>query len=337
MKLFSFLVACLSLLISVNSVSAQNNPRSCACSASVTGPDCNVSQTAAFDLGSQVSVNDVLNAINLQNCAVKDAIPPGIGIVSLNLDEDACNNANFTEQFQNYDLTVSCQLSNEVINANPQNPGNSSSNNSSRTFGNPDPAPIIPLINPIGGSAEDPQGQTNISQIVGNIIKVALGIIGSITLGIFVYGGFLWLTSAGNSEKVSQGSSAMLYAVIGLFIIFGAYAILNTIISGIRSGASGGIGSLQVQNSNSTTTQPQTAAEICKGLNRDACTAAAPDGCTYVVFVLPQTNTPLSECAPNEERDTACRRYLNICKSGNEEDDQALADCAEEYALCARK
>jgi len=94
----------------------------------------------------------------------------------------------------------------------------------------------VELINPIGGSAKDggnKQGVTNVKEVVGKAIQVVLGIVGSITLVAFVYGGFQWLTSAGNSDKVRSGSETLLYATIGLFIIFGAYAILNTILKGI--------------------------------------------------------------------------------------------------------
>lgn len=94
----------------------------------------------------------------------------------------------------------------------------------------------VQLVNPIGGSARDggnKQGTVNINIIIGNAIKVVLGIVGSISLLVFVFGGYQLLTSAGDDSKVRMGSNAMLYATIGLFIIFGAYAILNTILKGI--------------------------------------------------------------------------------------------------------
>lgn len=354
MKVFHSLVIGLSLLVFTGPVLAQNNvdpqvgepaaapseenntPKSCTCSVSVTGNLCNVSESMAFSIGSQVSVGQILDQVSFLDCPAKIGVPPEIAAMSLSLNEETCEQAkSFNASQEGYDVSLECNLSNEQASENGGNGQGQSP--SSRTFGNPDPTPIIPLINPIGGTAEDPQGQTNISQIVGNVIKVALGIIGSITLGIFVYGGFLWLTSAGNSEKVSQGSSAMLYAVIGLFIIFGAYAILNTIISGIRGGASGGIGSLQTQDTKPTENQPQTAAEICKTLKTRAdCRAFASEGCTYVTFLLP-TKVNLEECAPNEERERACMRYFNICKEGLDPDDEFLDDCTIEYEQCTRR
>ena len=98
------------------------------------------------------------------------------------------------------------------------------------------PGSEIQLVNPIGGSAKDggnKQGSINVKIIIGNAIQVLLGIVGSITLVTFVYGGYQWLTSAGNSDKVRSGSETLLYSTIGLFIIFGAYAILNTILKGL--------------------------------------------------------------------------------------------------------
>lgn len=82
-------------------------------------------------------------------------------------------------------------------------------------------------------SLENPLGTTNISEILGSIVKKLLTILGSISLLVLVAGGFLWLTSAGNAEKVKLGTNTMLYAIIGLFIIFSSYAILNTVIGGL--------------------------------------------------------------------------------------------------------
>ena len=83
----------------------------------------------------------------------------------------------------------------------------------------------VPLTNPLE--------TTNVRLLIGDIIKYVLGIMGSLTLCAFVFGGYMWLTSAGNDEKVRTGTNALMYATIGLFIIFGAYAILNTIITGV--------------------------------------------------------------------------------------------------------
>lgn len=94
----------------------------------------------------------------------------------------------------------------------------------------------VELINPIGGTVEKPKGETNLQVVVGKVIKKALGVIGSLTLVVFIYGGFLWLTAAGAEDKVKQGTQAMVWAVIGICIIFGAYVILELVLKGLSGG-----------------------------------------------------------------------------------------------------
>ena len=94
----------------------------------------------------------------------------------------------------------------------------------------------IKLTNPLGGSSASPQGMTTVDVIGGKVIQTTMGVLGSITLLVFIAGGFMWLTSGGNPERVQMGTKTMLYAVIGIFIIFASYAILSIIIKGLTTG-----------------------------------------------------------------------------------------------------
>lgn len=60
-----------------------------------------------------------------------------------------------------------------------------------------------------------------------SVVQFILGISGTVALLMFIYGGFLWVTSAGNSEKVNQGKSAVSNAVIGLVIVFASYTLIT--------------------------------------------------------------------------------------------------------------
>ena len=92
---------------------------------------------------------------------------------------------------------------------------------------------IVKLVNPIGGTSTTPRGIVDPSMILGLTVNYALGLIGSITLAVFVYGGFVWLTSGGNPDRVKAGTRAMTWAIVGLLVVFASYAILNTILEGI--------------------------------------------------------------------------------------------------------
>lgn len=56
-------------------------------------------------------------------------------------------------------------------------------------------------------------------QTFGNIAMLILGITGSVALLMFVYGGFLMITSAGKSEQVSKGKTVLTNSIIGIIII----------------------------------------------------------------------------------------------------------------------
>lgn len=85
----------------------------------------------------------------------------------------------------------------------------------------------------------NPIGTTNFREVISRLIQAILGISGSIALLMFVYGGFLWLISAGEPEKVKKGKEVMKWAVLGLVVIVGAYTIVRAIVSALESGTVG--------------------------------------------------------------------------------------------------
>jgi hypothetical protein len=96
------------------------------------------------------------------------------------------------------------------------------------------------LTNPIANAGQS--GATDIRILFGRILQQALAVIGSITLLVFVIGGAYWLVSAGNADRVKKGTETMVWAVIGLFVVFGAYGILGTVIKGLTGKSLGEAG-----------------------------------------------------------------------------------------------
>ncbi|MCB9798648.1 hypothetical protein H6758_02895 [Candidatus Nomurabacteria bacterium] len=80
-------------------------------------------------------------------------------------------------------------------------------------------------------SLPNPLQEVNINRLIGRIIGQALGLLGSISLAVFVYGGFMFLTSAGNDDKVKKGTNAMLYAAVGVFLVLASYVILREVFT----------------------------------------------------------------------------------------------------------
>ncbi|MFH0951098.1 MAG: pilin [bacterium] len=88
-----------------------------------------------------------------------------------------------------------------------------------------------------GGNAYDsypnPLNTTDFRVIIGRVIRAILVIVGALALMMFVYGGFTWLTSAGNDQRVETGRNTLIWASLGLIIVFSAYVLVKYVLEAI--------------------------------------------------------------------------------------------------------
>ncbi len=112
---------------------------------------------------------------------------------------------------------------------------------------------IMVLPNPLPDFNGNPE--TGIKNFATRLTNVFLGFVGIGALLMFIYGGALYLFSAGNKDRITKGKNVLQYAIIGLAIILGAYIIVNTFLSviGNITGKSSGLNS-----TNSTTKTTET-------------------------------------------------------------------------------
>ncbi len=82
---------------------------------------------------------------------------------------------------------------------------------------------VVSLNNPLG-NVTTPQ------QLIGKVISAVLGVVGSLALLMFIFGGLTWMTAAGNEKKVSQGRDILMWAAIGLIVIFISYAAVRFLL-----------------------------------------------------------------------------------------------------------
>ena len=98
------------------------------------------------------------------------------------------------------------------------------------TTGTADPAGCsVCLTNPLGTDNH------SIPTLLGKIINNVLGVIGSLALVMFIYGGTTWMLSAGNQEQVTKGKNILIWAALGLVIIFTAYALVRFVLTTITA------------------------------------------------------------------------------------------------------
>lgn len=80
------------------------------------------------------------------------------------------------------------------------------------------------------GQPQDPR------TVVMRTISYALGFLGVIFILLIIYAGFLWMTAAGNEEKVEKAKKIISRAAIGLAIVLIALAVTYFVFGVILSG-----------------------------------------------------------------------------------------------------
>ncbi len=75
------------------------------------------------------------------------------------------------------------------------------------------------------GSEVPALGTRTPQAIIGQVINVALGFLAFVAVILILYGGFLWMTAAGNEDRVEQAKKLLTAAIIGLVIILAAWGI----------------------------------------------------------------------------------------------------------------
>ncbi|MCC6639374.1 hypothetical protein IT409_02345 [Candidatus Falkowbacteria bacterium] len=90
-------------------------------------------------------------------------------------------------------------------------------------------AHAVALANPLGQNKVDP------NQIIGNIIKSGLSFLGIVALVMFLYGGLQMFFSRGDDKKIKQGRDTIIWAAIGLVVIFSSYALVSYVLAFITT------------------------------------------------------------------------------------------------------
>ena len=80
---------------------------------------------------------------------------------------------------------------------------------------------------------------TSLSQSIGGVIRVILGLTGVIFLVLTVYAGVLWMTASVEKEKIDKAQGIIKTSVIGLIVIIAAYSITYFVVAQLGTVTSG--------------------------------------------------------------------------------------------------
>ncbi len=75
---------------------------------------------------------------------------------------------------------------------------------------------------------ENPLGNiTSLEQLLTQVVRIFLGIMAFLATIMVIWGGFTLMTSGGNSEKVQKGKDTLVWALLGLAVVFLSWAIVK--------------------------------------------------------------------------------------------------------------
>jgi len=70
-------------------------------------------------------------------------------------------------------------------------------------------------------------------QLIGNIVKTLMGVVGVVAVLMIVWGGVMYMTSAGSEERIGTAKKIITGAIIGLVISLLAYVIIDFVIKAV--------------------------------------------------------------------------------------------------------
>ncbi len=95
---------------------------------------------------------------------------------------------------------------------------------------NYDQSAIPELKNPLQdatGMTEATTAKGQVTTLIGSVIYSVVGIVGSISLVMFIYAGIRFMTARGNAEEAKKAMQIMVWTALGLLVIFSSYLILR--------------------------------------------------------------------------------------------------------------
>lgn len=82
-------------------------------------------------------------------------------------------------------------------------------------------------------------GEEDLATVIARIIRAVLGFLGVVAVIIILWGGFLWMTSGGQDEKIRNARKLILMGIVGLAIVLAAYAIASFVITSLVGAVTG--------------------------------------------------------------------------------------------------
>ncbi len=87
----------------------------------------------------------------------------------------------------------------------------------------------LPLVAIVPAFAAAAGGAAPVESFIKSIIQVLAGLAGLVAAGFFVIGGFSYITSSGDPQRLDKAKSTLVYSALGLSVTFGAFVLSNIV------------------------------------------------------------------------------------------------------------
>jgi len=87
----------------------------------------------------------------------------------------------------------------------------------------------LDVVGEEGGLSETLGDTADPRVVASRIINIALGFLGIIAVVLVLYGGFMWMTAAGDEQKITKAKALLKNSVVGLVLILISYAIASSV------------------------------------------------------------------------------------------------------------
>ena len=84
-------------------------------------------------------------------------------------------------------------------------------------------------------------GNADLITTVLNIIRIVMGFLGLLAVILIIYAGFLWMTAAGEADRIERAKKVLIGALIGLLLVIFSFAIVTFVLNTLTT-ATGGNG-----------------------------------------------------------------------------------------------
>lgn len=97
---------------------------------------------------------------------------------------------------------------------------------------------VLPLVTLAGTdrpSLNNPLRCQDIRCLALTIIRYFLGLLAIFATFVFIYGGFLMLTSAGEADRVKKAKETLFWASLGIVTVLGSWVFIRTVLEAVTA------------------------------------------------------------------------------------------------------